>query len=73
MKRLIRRRDMSAFSLARIESPFFALSDVERSLLYPMEMDGLVDLISESGSSIEQCLYEQDKARILEAVSQTNG
>ncbi len=69
MKRLIRRRDMSAFSLARIESPFFALSDVERSLLYPMEIDGLVDLISESGSSIEQCLYEQDKARILEAVS----
>lgn len=56
---------MKNYSLTEIESPFFALSHVRTALIRPMEMTGLADLIIESGSSLDECLFEMDKARVL--------
>ena len=68
MERLIPCSEMKKYSLAHIESPFFASATVENSLFRPMEISGLTDLIKACGSSIVDCLYEPDRARILEKV-----
>lgn len=68
MEKFIRRDEMKKYSLSHIESPFFALSHVERSLSRPMEISGLIDLIRTSNSSSKNCMHERDKARILDAV-----
>ncbi|MBF8740416.1 hypothetical protein [Pseudomonas guariconensis] len=70
MKRLIHCGELrpEKHSLANIENPFFAVSEVRGSLFYPPSLSGLIDLIHACGSSEPECQLPSHMERILEKV-----
>ncbi|QXI38078.1 hypothetical protein [Pseudomonas xantholysinigenes] len=69
MKRLIPRKEARKYRPGSFEKPFFAVSEVAGALFRPYDLPGLIELIHECGSSIQNCLREYPKNAILKKVS----
>ncbi|MFK3773875.1 hypothetical protein [Pseudomonas sp. NPDC089406] len=66
--RLIPCRDVARYPYYLFETPFFALSHVERALVNPFWLPGLIDLIRDCGFYTNQCLEPMPKKIILSRV-----